>query len=220
MRAAGPSRGFTLVELLVATTLLAIVAILSWRGLDSVLQSRERIVTRSDELKSLSMAFAQLDEDLRKSWPVRLVLPGQPSLRFVISGEQNRAQIELLRESGRSDAPTQIQAVVWRLRDGVLERGFGPWRAPDAPAPQEGLTWQPILAGVLELQWQGFVRDQGWIDAANLAALRPLRTATPPPNAAPPNAAPVPEPAPVTGVLIRVIQDQGRILERVIPVSD
>ena len=46
--------GFTLIELLVAVALLAVLAILSWRGLDTVLQSRERLVTESNELRSLT----------------------------------------------------------------------------------------------------------------------------------------------------------------------
>ena len=44
------------VLLLVAVALLAILAVLSWRGLDAVVQSRERLVTESDELRSLTLA--------------------------------------------------------------------------------------------------------------------------------------------------------------------
>lgn len=193
------NRGFTLVELLVATLLLAIVALLSWRGLDSVLQTRERIVASSDELKALSIALTQIDEDLRKSWPVRLLAPDQIPVRFVMTGETSRGQLELLREAGAQDGASQIQPVVWRLRAGVLERGFGPWRPPDALAKSEGLTWQPLLADVVEVQWQGFVSGQGWADAGLLAA----RSGEP-----------------ITGVIIRVVLDQGRQLERVISVSD
>ena len=65
--------GFTLIELLIAATLLAVLALLSWRGLDTVLTSRNRIAKASDELRFLTIAFAQMDEDLRKSWPVRLL---------------------------------------------------------------------------------------------------------------------------------------------------
>ena len=61
------SAGFTLIELLIATTLLAVLALLAWRGLDSVLTSRQRIVAASDELRSMTLAFAQLDDDLRKT---------------------------------------------------------------------------------------------------------------------------------------------------------
>ena len=165
--------GFTLIELLIATTLLAVLALLAWRGLDSVLTSRQRIVAASDELRSLTLAFAQLDDDLRKTWSVRLLRLPTPAINFSVSGEQPAATLLLLRESGRSAEPTQVQQVAWRLRNGVLERGFGAWSVPtvdggmgqaarrnnapadapgraagglDAPAA-DGLVWQPILAG-------------------------------------------------------------------------
>ena len=56
-RRAGRVRGFTLIELLVACALMAVLALLSWRGLDSILQTRERLVVASDELRSLTLAF-------------------------------------------------------------------------------------------------------------------------------------------------------------------
>ena len=52
---------------------MAVLALLSWRGLDSILQTRERLVVASDELRSLTLAFSQMDEDLLKSWPVSLL---------------------------------------------------------------------------------------------------------------------------------------------------
>lgn len=192
--------GFTLIELLVATALLAVVALLSWRGLDSVLQSRDRIATASDELRALSLAFSQLDEDLRKSWAVRLLTPAQPTLRFTVTGEQALPQLELLRESSRPDAATQIQPVSWRLRDGQLERGFGPWRAPDALGNLEGLTWQPVLSGVRELRLMGYVQGQGWVDALALATATASTT--------------------LAGVWVRVVRADGSVLERVFPIQD
>ena len=63
--------GFTLLELLVAVALMAILAVLSWRGLDSVLTSREHIMRHTDETRAISVLFSQLDEDLRRSWPLR-----------------------------------------------------------------------------------------------------------------------------------------------------
>ena len=71
-RRAPRHRGFTLLELLIAIALMALLAVLGWRGLDSVLRSRERIAANSDDLRGLSVAFSQLDEDLRRSWVVRL----------------------------------------------------------------------------------------------------------------------------------------------------
>ena len=59
-----PSRGFTLVELLVALVILSIVAMLAWRAIDAM--GRTQTVTRShaDELRRLQSAFGQWNADL------------------------------------------------------------------------------------------------------------------------------------------------------------
>ena len=43
-------RGFTLVELLVAVAVLAIVAVLGWRGLDGIIRSRQALTEQMDQL--------------------------------------------------------------------------------------------------------------------------------------------------------------------------
>jgi general secretion pathway protein J len=257
-RPARRGRGFTLIELLVAAALLAVLAVLSWRGLDAVLESRRRIVAASDELRSLTLAFSQLDEDLRRSWPVRLLRLPVPSIGFTVSGEQAVATLELLREATGASEPTQLQRVAWRLRDGVLERGFGGWSAPAAdgavrgasalPAPTGadaagpsvgGLVWQPILGGVAQLQMQGWVAQQGWIAAEALAGqLRGAGSGAGGPAggaggagagpgagtgagagagaAAPTGGAN----AAVTGLLVRVVRTDGRVLQRILTVKD
>jgi general secretion pathway protein J len=264
------ARGFTLVELLVAAALMAVLAVLSWRGLDAVLDSRRRIVDASDELRSLTLAFSQLDEDLRRSWPVRLLKLQVPAIGFTVSGEQAVATLELLREATGATEATQLQRVAWRLRNGVLERGFGTWVAPStdrasiassgaagsfAPAGADaagsgGLVWQPILGQVAQLQMQGWVAQQGWIAAEALAGqLAGAGVGTAGQQAqgtgtgtgtggtgtgtgagagagagAGPGAAGVPVTggtnAAVTGLLVRVVRTDGRVLQRILTVKD
>jgi len=236
----GPG-GFTLIELLIAATLLAVLALLSWRGLDTVLTSRDRIAKASDELRFLTIAFAQMDEDLRKSWPVRLLKLPAPSIAFSVSGEQATTTLELLRESTGALEPTKIQRVAWRLRGDVLERGFGPLvvssAAPSArPSGGDaeaagGLVWQPVLGGVSALRMQGWVQGQGWVVAEALAGqlkAAAAAAAAPPAGAppavgtgAPPPAAPAAAPvAMVTGLQVVVVRSDGKVLERVFPVKD
>jgi general secretion pathway protein J len=58
------ARGFTLVELLVALVAMAILAALSWRGLDGMARAQEQTRTRADEVQALQTGLAQWTADL------------------------------------------------------------------------------------------------------------------------------------------------------------
>ncbi|HEY1057172.1 MAG TPA: type II secretion system protein [Limnobacter sp.] len=57
-------RGFTLLEVLVALGIVAILALLSWRGLTEVLRSADRVNRVDNELQTTAAIFGQLDRDL------------------------------------------------------------------------------------------------------------------------------------------------------------
>lgn len=165
--------GFTLLELLVAVALMAILAVLSWRGLDSVLASREHITGHTDETRAISVLFSQLDEDLRRSWPLRhLDALGRRPLAFVRDDIDGPVRIDLLREAP-IDSPVRFERVVYRLRDGLIERGFGPWR-PGAENELPLQVWQPLLAEVDDIAWRGWLAGRNaWQDGAALVSLPP-----------------------------------------------
>ena len=56
--------GFTLVELLIAVSVMALMAVLSWRGLDGMAQATTRLQQRADEVQSLQAGLAQWGADL------------------------------------------------------------------------------------------------------------------------------------------------------------
>ena len=49
-------RGFTLIELLVAISVMALIAILSWRGIDGMVRTQEATRQRADEMLVLQAA--------------------------------------------------------------------------------------------------------------------------------------------------------------------
>lgn len=56
--------GFTLIELLVAIAVMALMAILSWRGLDGMSRAQTQTQTRADAVLALQAGLAQWKADL------------------------------------------------------------------------------------------------------------------------------------------------------------
>lgn len=57
-------RGFTLVELLVAISVMALLALLSWRGIDGLARTQQSVSTRMDQVSMLQTGLAQWRVDL------------------------------------------------------------------------------------------------------------------------------------------------------------
>ena len=149
---------------------MAVLAVMGWRGLDSVLRAREHITESSDALRALSVTFTQLEDDLRRSWPVRLMNPGMPPIGFVEEGPGGRPRCTCCASCRADSGAAQLQRVVWRLRGGVLERGFGALVMPAADGTTQALaiTWQPLIGGVTMMHVRAWIPGRGWLPSAAL----------------------------------------------------
>lgn len=108
-------RGFTLIELLVAISILAIVAVLGWRGLDGIIRSRQALTAQMEQTRGMQLAFAQMQSDCENLAPTTL-LHGRANLL----AETDR--LTLVRTVLTEDEPSRLQVVSYRVRDGVLLR--------------------------------------------------------------------------------------------------
>lgn len=64
MRLRQRSAGFTLIELLVALSVMAVLAMLSWRGIDGMARIQAQTLARADDVLSLQAALGQWTADL------------------------------------------------------------------------------------------------------------------------------------------------------------
>ena len=120
VRASQPrQRGLTLVELLVAIGVLAFVAVLGWRGLDSITRARAALNTELDQTRGLQLAFAQLQTDCANAVDA-IMLDGRSPL--AVSADR----ITIARRVQLDAQPGKLQLVTWRLRNGVLTREESP----------------------------------------------------------------------------------------------
>ena len=109
------TRGFTLVEVLIALLVMAVMSGLAWRGVDAMLRSREQSQAHLERSARLQTVMAQLQQDLDQIHEGREF----PALQF------DGRHLRLTRRH-----PQGVQVVVWFVVDGALRR----WA--DAPATQ------------------------------------------------------------------------------------
>jgi len=154
-----------LLELLVAIALMGVLAVLCWRGLDSVITSRDRITANANEMRALSTAFTQMDQDLRRSWPVRWFNLRQKPLMFLPGASERDPLMMVIIREGSIAEPAQLQRVVYRLNNGVLERGFSQWQSYgfSDEVKTDRLIWQPLINGVSGLAFRAWVQGKGWL---------------------------------------------------------
>jgi general secretion pathway protein J len=112
-RSAAP-RGFTLIELLVAITILAIVAVLGWRGLDGIVRAR-CLNAEMAQTRGIQLAFAQIENDCAHLMDANL-LQGRSVLRAAGS------KLMLIRSVLEDNQPLRFQVIVYSVVDGKLGR--------------------------------------------------------------------------------------------------
>ena len=107
--------GFTLVELLVAISILAIVAVLGWRGLDGIVRARLSLSAQMETTRGMQLAFAQMQSDCEHVATTDLIV-GRP---FLLADTD---RLTLVRTVFVENEPARLQVVAYRVRDGVLTR--------------------------------------------------------------------------------------------------
>ena len=119
------SSGFTLIELLVAISIMALMAVLSWRGLDGMTRTQALTSQRADEVLTLQAGLAQWKLDLDMLAPTPNVNPIDWDGR-------------VLRLTRRTvTAGEGLQVVAWSRRN----EGNGQWLRWQSPVVRTAGSW-------------------------------------------------------------------------------
>ncbi|MFM7848960.1 MAG: type II secretion system protein J [Rubrivivax sp.] len=159
-RARATACGFTLVEVLVALAVMAVIAGMAWQGIDAMVRSRDAAQASSQATLRTGIALAQWERDL---WAV-LATGAVPVLRF------DGANVRMTREA----ADGGVQVVVWSRREGAWWRWASSGVTRTADLQELWLRSQQLMgleAGTVKVldSLDGlqlyFHRDNAWTNA-------------------------------------------------------
>lgn len=160
--------GFTLIEIMVALTIFALMSGVAYRGLDAVLQAHARVAQEAGKWRDLALVFASIQRSLAAvaERPVRdasgSVAPSFAGASATRSEDEVPLVFTRMGFSDRGGALADLQRTGYRVRAGNLEMLM--WPVLDqAPATRpEGVV---LVAGVTEMSLRFLAKDGGWRSA-------------------------------------------------------
>lgn len=157
------SRGFTLIEVLIALTIFAIMSALAYRGLTAILDARDHVAQENHKWREISIFFARLEADLVNA-VARDIRNSNNLTEAAFIGnatfaKENEGQLMFTRMGlpGAVGTLAAPQRFGYRLKQGTVEELV--WPVLDQGQRTVPAIY-PLLAGVSTMQLR-------YLDAAN-----------------------------------------------------
>ena len=142
--ARAPNRGFTLMEVIVAIALLALVTAISWRGLDAMMRTQSTLQERSQSLAVTKTSLDQWTTDLN-------AIANIPNLTAIDWDGKVFRITRTVGHSGTGQAPA-VQVVAWSDRTIGGQRYWSRWHSPSFSSRDQ---WQSAWVSAQEWGRQG-----------------------------------------------------------------
>ena len=161
-------RGFTLLEVLIAVAIVAVIALLGYRALAALSDAETRLAAEATQWRTLDLFFARLEGDMRQAVP-----------RSARSGATREAPwLGIMTHSEGSDGDSELafsragpefniepgsagQRLGYRLRDGSVEVLY--WSSYDRPQDAPAASYA-LLPDVARFRLTYLTRDNAWIN--------------------------------------------------------
>ena len=167
MRKERQIRGFTLIEVLIALTIFAVMSALAYRGLTSILDARDRVAQENRKWREISVFFARLEADLVNAVArdirnsnnlTEAAFIGNATFAKESEGQLMFTRMGLPGASGTLAAP---QRLGYRLKQGTVEELV--WPVLDQGQRTVPAVY-PLLAGVNTLRLRYLDSTNQWRD--------------------------------------------------------
>ena len=157
------ARGFTLIELLAALLVLALLALMAYRGLGAVLDSRDHVREETRKWQRIAAFFARFERDVALAAPRPSRTAGGMAPAWLADpAAVSRARLEFSRFASAEgvDAPRRVGYTLSARQEIEL------WVWPGVdPAPQAQPSRYPVLSGVKTFELRYLDTARAWTEA-------------------------------------------------------
>lgn len=187
------SNGFTLVEALVAIAILALVAMIAWRGTAAMTDAEARLSAESARWQHLDALLTRMEADMREAIPRAVRHGAQAEPAWIAIPEDAAGNTSLAFTRAGPDAIDEPgsggQRVGYHFRDGHIDVLY--WPRLDNVATKDPATYA-LVDGIAQFRVLALAADGRWSDRWPF-----------------PGAAAIPR-----GVRVQIVLTDGSVVER------
>lgn len=157
------TRGFTLVEALLALLIFGVIAVLAYRATSALATGEAQLSGEAARWRTLETLFIRIEADFRQAIPRSVRAGGQREPAWLGTRAPGGSAVAFTRAGSEFTPEPGIagQRVAYRLRDGVLELAY--WPALDHDGTMQPVVY-PLVSDVSSFELAYLARGGAWHD--------------------------------------------------------